>query len=70
MSTLFVMPTARRELARRSSGGLDVALFWTKADGRIDVEVSHAESGVQLGFCVPRNRALDAFYHPFAYMTR
>jgi hypothetical protein len=68
MSTLFLIPTTRRELARRSSGGLDVALFWSQDDGTIDVEVRHPDTGVHFGIAVPGDRALDAFYHPFAYL--
>jgi hypothetical protein len=33
------------------------------------VEVFHAATEQTLHYVVPRERALDAFYHPFAHMS-
>ena len=58
----------RRELARRISGGLEVTLFWSAADNCTSVEVWQHASGETVAFGVARERALDAFYHPFAHL--
>jgi hypothetical protein len=55
-----------RELAHRVSGGIEVALYWSPLDGGTTVEVWDAASEEMLVFCVPPERALEAFYHPFA----
>ena len=59
---------ARRELARRISGGLEVALYWRPGDNSTSVEVWQHASGETIAFAVARERALDAFYHPFAHL--
>jgi hypothetical protein len=59
----------RRELARRLSGGIEITLYWSAADNRTSIEVWHPESGETLAFAVPADRALDAFYHPFAHLS-
>jgi hypothetical protein len=60
----------RRELARRVSGGMEIALYWWAADNSTSIEVRHPDSGETLAFAVPPERALDAFYHPFAHLAR
>lgn len=64
---LFVEP--RRELARRIRGGIEVALYWSPLDDGITVEVWDAVYDETLVFAVPPERALDAFYHPFAQLS-
>ena len=59
----------RRELARRVSGGIEVALYWSPSDNRTTVEVWQAASEETLVVPVPPERALEAFYHPFAQLT-
>ena len=59
----------RRELARRVSGGIDVALYWSPLDDSTIVEVYDAASEETIVFTVPPDRALEAFYHPFAQLT-
>ena len=59
----------RRELARRVSGGIEVALYWNPLDNSTTVEVWQATSEETLVFAVPGERALEAFYHPFAQLT-
>ena len=65
-------PTKRRELAHRTSDGIEVTLFWSKPANRITLEVLDSWSGEKLEFDVDRRAALDAFKHPYAYaaMTR
>lgn len=59
---------SRRELARRTSGGVEVTLYWDSADDCTSIEIWQYASGETLAFAVPRERALDAFYHPFAHL--
>lgn len=59
----------RRELARRVSGGIEVTLYWSPSDNSTTVEVWHATSEETLVVPVPPERALEAFYHPFAQLT-
>ena len=59
----------RRELARRVSGGIEITLYWSAADNRTSIEVWQPDSGETLAFAVPPERALDAFYHPFAHLA-
>ena len=58
----------RRELARRVSGGLEVALFWSAEDDSTTVEVWQPATEESLHFTVAHADALDAFYHPFAHL--
>jgi hypothetical protein len=56
-----------RELAARESDGVRVLLLWhTQADA-LTVSVEDARVGESFQFAVAPDRALDAFYHPFAY---
>ena len=60
---------ARRELALRVSGGIEVALYWSSLDNTTTVEVWDTASEERLVFAVPPERALEAFYHPFAQLA-
>jgi hypothetical protein len=60
----------RRELASRVSGGLRITLYWRTDDNRTTIYVDQPTSGETMSFSVAPNRALDAFYHPFAYLAR
>lgn len=59
---------ATRELAHRIDGGIEVTLYWSSADNTTSVEVFHAATETVLHFTVPGERALEAFYHPFAHL--
>ena len=59
----------QHELAHRVSGGVEVTLYWSSADNTTSVEVFHAATETTFEFGVPGERALDAFYHPFAHLT-
>ena len=65
--TVTVQPTERRELAHRTSDGIEVTLFWSKSTTRVTLEVLDIRSGVILEVDVAGHAALDAFYHPYAY---
>ena len=62
--------TDRIELANRRSDGIDVTLWWSPSDSAVAVEVLHLASDSTFELVVDRSRALDAFYHPFAYAAR
>ena len=57
------------ELASRSSDGLDVRLVWANRDGRdeVVVRVTDFRDGDYLEIPAEPARALDVYYHPFAY---
>ena len=59
-----------RELAQRCSGEIEVFLLWHPALDRIDLCVLDSTTGVSVHVDVPPDKALDAFYHPYAYMAR
>jgi hypothetical protein len=59
----------RRELASRVSGGIEVTLYWSPLDNGTTVEVWDARSEETIVFPVPPERALEAFYHPFAQLS-
>ncbi|MBV9943809.1 MAG: hypothetical protein JO262_16900 [Solirubrobacterales bacterium] len=59
--------TERRELAHRTTDGIDVTLFWSKPSDRITVAVVDTRSEEALEFEVDGGAALDAFNHPYAY---
>lgn len=56
-----------RELAVRESDGVHVLLLWHPDENAVTVAVEDARAGDQFRFAVAADRALDAFYHPFAY---
>jgi len=55
------------ELAQRRNDGLEITLLWARADDSVLVAVLNERTGSTVAFPVDRRRALDAFYHPFAY---
>jgi hypothetical protein len=56
-----------RELAARDSDGIHVLLLWHPPDNALIVSVEDARVGDRFHLAVAPDRALDAFYHPFAY---
>jgi hypothetical protein len=65
-------PTTRGnnvELAHRAGNGIEVFLLWDERTGRVTVSVHDVHLGAGFELDVDRSRALDAFYHPFAYAT-
>ena len=59
----------RRELARRVSGGIEVALYWTPLDNSTTVEVRDSTYDETFVMAVAPERALQVFYHPFAELS-
>jgi len=56
-----------RELAARESDGLHVLLLWHPDEDAVTVSVEDERAGDRSQISVAPDRALDAFYHPFAY---
>jgi hypothetical protein len=59
--------TGRRELAQRTSDGIEVTLLWTESTNVITIAVIDSHSAEELEFEVGGTFALDAFNHPYAY---
>ena len=59
------------ELASRSGDGLDVTLAWANRDGRdeVVVRVTDVREGDYFEIPAEPARALDVYYHPFAYQA-
>ena len=45
-----------------------MTLYWSTNDNSTSVEVWQHASGETFAFAVAAERALDAFYHPFAHL--
>jgi hypothetical protein len=56
-----------RELAARESDGINVLLLWHPRENELSVSVEDVRLGECFQLPVAPDRALDAFYHPFAY---
>jgi hypothetical protein len=59
--------TDTRELAARESDGINVFLLWHPRQNELTVSVEDVRLGDCFNLAVAPDRALDAFYHPFAY---
>lgn len=55
------------ELAARRGDGLEVALLWNRHSGSVWVDVLHVATGESLIVDAEPAKALDVYYHPFAY---
>jgi hypothetical protein len=56
-----------RELALRETDGVRVRLLWHPHQNAVSVTVEDTRTDQQFELPVERQRALQAFYHPFAY---
>jgi hypothetical protein len=66
-TTMAVTVATRQELAHRSTDGIEVSLFWAKLSNRVTIELVDNRLDERLCFEVARDKALDAFRHPYAY---
>ena len=57
----------RRELARRSSAGVDVTLYWHPTLDELIVCVCDKRHDAHFEIRPPRSLALDVYHHPYAY---
>jgi hypothetical protein len=62
--------TQSHELASRESDGIVVSLYWTKVGDTLTLAVEDKRSCESFELDVPKDRALDAFHHPYAYLAR
>jgi hypothetical protein len=58
-----------RELAARENDGIHVQLLWHPREDAVTVSVDDTRAGQRFDLAVARDRALEAFYHPFAYVA-
>ena len=55
------------ELAHRTTDGIDVSLYWDRGAEHLLVTVEDSRTGDRFSLAAARERALDVFYHPYAY---
>jgi hypothetical protein len=70
VATPIPIPTPRRELAHRTSGGLEITLYWDAEARSTSVEVHQPATKETIAISVDHEEALDAFHHPFAHLAR
>jgi hypothetical protein len=70
MATNAPSPTARRDLASRTSDDLEITLWWDPRINAIAVSVWDWKRDTHFELAVGSDRAMDVFYHPFAYASR
>jgi hypothetical protein len=56
-----------RELAHRVSNSVEVTLYWHEHSGSLAVSVFDRNSGAYAQFAAEPDKAMHAFYHPYAY---
>jgi hypothetical protein len=56
-----------RELAQRLSGADEVLLLWHPEIDRVELSVRDLVTGSGFHIEVAPGKAIDAFYHPYAY---
>jgi hypothetical protein len=56
-----------RELAQRLSGADEVLLLWHPEIDRVELSVRDVVTGSSFQIEVAPGKAIDAFYHPYAY---
>jgi hypothetical protein len=61
------MKTLTQELLVREADGIEVSLVWSRDADALAVVVNDERLGSSFVVEAPRDRALDAFHHPFAY---
>ena len=59
-----------RELAQRANGHIEVSLLWRRSDNSLTLQLVELENGVVFELSISPEDALDAFYHPYAYLPR
>src|SRR5262245_42667699 len=59
-----------RELAHRVTGTDEVLLVWHSESGRVELSVRDIGNGAGFHVEVEPASAMDAFYHPYAYVAR
>jgi hypothetical protein len=62
--------TIRRELAQRTTNGVSVSLFWETVGNTLSLEVYDEAADEFFQLDVPKDRAMDAFHHPYVYRAQ
>jgi hypothetical protein len=57
------------ELATRQGGGIVVRLLWERGADSVRIAVEDERTGEEFELNVARERAFDAYTHPFAYLA-
>ena len=60
-------PDAVAELDHRTSGSIDVSLFWNRATNALFVQVIDWSTDDDFSIPVSASSATQVFHHPFAY---
>ncbi len=63
------MSAPARELAQRLSGTDEVLLLWYPESKRVKLSIRDLATGAAIHLEVAPASAIDAFYHPYAYMA-
>lgn len=63
------MSPMTRELAQRMSGTDEILLLWQPESDRVEISIRDIATGAGFQFEVTAGCAIDAFYHPFAYVA-
>ena len=61
--------TTRMELAYRANDGIEVWLYWEKVGDQLTLELYDAKDDEFFAVEIPKDRAMDAFRHPFVYLA-
>jgi hypothetical protein len=68
MKTHLSLVSGRKELARRSADGVEVALQWTRSTDTVSVSVYDRRTAETFELVLASDDdALDVFSHPYAY---
>jgi hypothetical protein len=65
--TSITLTETIRELDARESDGIAVSLLWDTETDAVFIDIVDCLTLEPLRLTVPKDRALDAFHHPFAY---
>lgn len=63
------MSAPARELAQRLSGTDEILLLWYPESKRVKLSIRDLATGAAFHLEVAPASAIDAFYHPYAYMA-
>ena len=63
------MSRPARELAQRLSGTDEVLLLWHPASKQVELSIRDLATGAAFHLEVAPATAMDAFYHPYAYVA-
>jgi hypothetical protein len=63
------MSAPARELAQRQSGTDEVQLLWHPESERVELSIRDLATGAGFHLEVAPGSAIDAFYHPYAYLA-